>query len=994
MISDAATMISLLLAVFNTTGALTRFVRYLYGEHVSGRLARDGSLTELAESTVKQLVNQGLIDNKLFDELASNRPDRKDVVEQVRHEILGASAISNQESPEPAATQPSEKVSDERLAWRERLRSRIAQAVVEPAEPPHPYIEAAAVLESFDPLLLRPARENNDRPKDLLERFAVVCDTLPDGSLSLKLDRRQETLATLVREHSLEEALSANEGIRSPCRDLLGRAWREWIPVHELILGNELETANQISLWLAKTEWRPFDLDQITVLLERRRRIAPLRRLVGTHFRDRIEQLEELHAHLNGDRPARILFLSGIGGTGKSALLGKLLLDLEQNAGVSFPWVYLDFDHPDIDPLRPKAIVETILRQLGEHFAGVNAAQDFIGLESVVAGDAGTFHVEVGGDADEPEILKAAGRAIENQIHPPRLAVVLDTFEQAQVRGEHAVDLVRTTIKEIDTAMPYARVIVSGRAPVTTWPDASQVVLNELDQESANDVLDALGVNDRATREKVSSRLRNPLSLRLAADAIMAEKLTSESVESMLAEVHRTEFEGQLYTRNLLHLKDREVSRLAHPGLVVRRVTVGVIRDVLATICDISPDRIAALFQRLPNHVTLFEPDESSPEEGSALKHRQDLREVMLRLMMDDPDWKDRIPRIHLDAINFYRDRTDPIGRAEFIYHHLMRDEEPELFESRWSNDLAQSLGRCWNEPLPDRARAWLGPRIGRSQGKYDDWRAEDWEVVAEREALARLETGDAAGALEVVQQRKERAPNSRLPRIAIEALVRLERWKEANDQLAPALDHSAQAWNPSEIFELHLLGAQITREMKDWTGFDRHIEGAMAVPSNGSLARVRVLLEQLRGDRLRDSGTEARTASALERSFLEVETAVLRLNEDLARTVLRELGSYSLPVLRKSAEVFGNQSSQELIRRDAFQVAGLLRHVEVTVVGKIRLSELAGEVGLPRTRYSADDLARQMVRYGKLGDALLTVIDYAGQDSTVRTGVAKLFQM
>ncbi len=52
-------------------------------------------------------------------------------------------------------------------------------------------------------------------------------------------------------------------------------------------------------------------------------------------------------------------------------------------------------------------------------------------------------------------------------------------------------------------------------------------------------------------------------------------------------------------------------------------------------------------------------------------------------------------------------------------------------------------------------------------------WRDEDWEVAAEREATARLATGDAEGALEVLAQRRQRTAGSRLHRLAIEALAR-----------------------------------------------------------------------------------------------------------------------------------------------------------------------------------------------------------------------------
>ncbi len=752
-----------------------------------------------------------------------------------------------------------------------------------------------------------------------------MCDTLPDGSLSLGLRRRQKTLARLLEEGRLEAALDANQGVESKYLDVLRRAVDQpWIKAHELAARGELQAAYEIAEWLALSDFRPFDRDQVTVLLERRRRIAPLRRLLGKHFRGRRKERQLIDRHLRG-AGAPILSLWGVGGVGKSALLGKVLLELERPHGTA-PWVYLDFDDPEVDPMHPRGLVELIARQLGEFFAGAAIAHGFQALESVAAGDDLAFTLRLEGEATDAQLLEQVHLALLEQPAKPSLCVVLDTFEQVQVRGRRAVELVRGLLDEIVRTMPYARVIVSGRAQIAPWEDDDELRLADLDAESADEVLVALGVADATIRARVLERVgRSPLSLRLAADAITSESLEEEDIETLVLKARRLEL-----------------------------------------------------------------------KEGRALRHRQDVREVMLRLMIEDPAWAERLNEIHARAIDHYSGRTDAIGRAEELYHRLMRDDQPETFDALWREDLAPSLGRCWDEPLPARARAWLGPRIGRTHGDREAWRDEDWEVAAEREATARLATGDAEGALEVLAQRRQRTAGSRLHRLTIEALARQERWQEAAEQVAPALDSAAAAGRLDEALELHLLGAEIGLAGERWSFLEQHLERALkiSIELNDSSGQLRALLLRVRADALRgNEAARALSATALETVLVSSDERQLRHDQALTRRVLSALAPHSAPVLRKMAATFGNRSDQEVIQRDAFKLEDLLKQVGTTTAGKQQLSELASQVGLSKKNYRFQDLAGQAVRHGKLGDALVTVLDHAGFDEKVRAGAASMFR-
>jgi hypothetical protein len=985
---------SLFLSLFFESGELWRFARHTFGESVAFDLDPKGQLTEQAERLAQRVSTQGRVDHALFDALVKSRPENRETIEQVREELLGEQltrGASRGVSEAESGGETAEPISDDRRAWRRRVASLLASASLEPPEPAPEWLEAAAVLAGFSPLELRPAGGAAKAPGDLLERLAAVCDVLPDGRLSLRLEKRQEVLARLVREGRLAAALDANPDASVHGR-VLRRAVEEGrIEPRELRGHAELKAAHDVAEWLARSGFEPFDRDRLAARLDRQRRIEPLRRLIGEHFRGREEELASLRRHFAGEPGPPILSLWGIGGVGKSALLGYVLLDLERRR---VPWAYLDFDHPEVDPMQPRRLVELIARQLAQFFDDAGAASSLLALESAAAGDDLSFTLDIDREADVETFLAAMDGSLREVSPEPRLILVLDTFEQVQVRGARAVEVLRGLVDAILEAMPYARVVVSGRA-AAPWDDAGVLGLEDLDEESADEVLATLGVDDARLRGLVVDRVgTSPLSLRLAADALAADQLGPSDMEQLVLHVSELERQGQLYTRILGHIREGEVRRLAHPGLIVRRVTPAVIRDVLAEVCEIDPGRAEAVFDRLPGHVTLFEPDEAAAGEGRALRHRQDVREKMLRLMIRDPQWVGSIAEIHRRAVDHYAGRDDDVARAEEIYHRLMRDDDPELFDHRWGPELAVSLGRCWEEPLPDRARAWLGPRIGQTHGDLEAWRTQDWEVSAEREARARLQSDDPEGALAVLQKREERTPGSPLHRLEVEALTRLRRWDEGRETVDRALASASEAGRFDETLRLHLLGAEIALHCGDVAGLDAHLSRALenAERMGDAGAQMEVWELRLRAARER-GGDEQAIRRRLEQVFLKAEDAKLRQDPDLSRRLLRELGAVSAPVLRKAAAAFGNRADQTVIRPDAFMLGDLLERFKASPAGKQELSRLAGEVGLSKRRFKVKDLASHAIRYGKLGDALVTVLDHRGGDDELRLGAARMFR-
>src|SRR5207302_5892729 len=91
-----------------------------------------------------------------------------------------------------------------------------------------------------------------------------------------------------------------------------------------------------------------------------------------------------------------------------------------------------------------------------------------------------------------------------------------------------------------------------------------------------------------------------------------------------------------LYDRFLSHIEDSRVQRLAHPGLVLRRVTADLVRLVLAGPCglgEIDATTATELIEKLADEIWLVR---RTPD---GLRHQPDVRRAMLRMMSEDPEY-------------------------------------------------------------------------------------------------------------------------------------------------------------------------------------------------------------------------------------------------------------------------------------------------------------------------------------------------------------------
>jgi len=141
--------------------------------------------------------------------------------------------------------------------------------------------------------------------------------------------------------------------------------------------------------------------------------------------------------------------------------------------------------------------------------------------------------------------------------------------------------------------------VVSGRASVDPESQLAAFVvdsidLQDLDPPDAVMLLTSSGLSPHAAEQLQPIVGGNPLLLRIAARLV--RKLPPKKRSAILQELAServgldTELvQGVLYDRILQHIRDSKVRKLAHPGLVLRRVTWRLIRDVLAEPCDLDP---------------------------------------------------------------------------------------------------------------------------------------------------------------------------------------------------------------------------------------------------------------------------------------------------------------------------------------------------------------------------------------------------------------------
>lgn len=825
-------------------------------------------------------------------------------------------------SGEPAGL----KLDVQRLAAlvKRRLEDAGAPLIAASAElPENGYEDAASVLAWFEPASLRPfgdIRGDETARKDLLDQLLVASTLVTDATgttrWSLRPARRVARLRSLRLAGTARQALAANptrpeEATQAALTlGLLGKP----LPVQEASLF-DLKAFLEVANWLqsAGIHVSPSAVE-ISSRIDWRTLLQPFEHIAGDNFRGRTSELNQLRTFANvvpprgfldsthrvADKAAQAvsrallrqspkvaLVVSGPGGVGKSTLVARFLLEHAQaHEEDRFPFAYLDFDRPDLVADEPLTLLTEAVRQLGIEYPEVRENCERLrqgwlmqlSERDTRAGATPALALESIRVAAVRDAVHAIG-GLAGGTRP--ILLVLDTFEEVQYRGEHAVNEIWKLLTELRARIPSLRIVIAGRSEVDQ-PSINSLALTTFDELSAIGYLQAKGIGDENLARRIFGLFGgSPLTLKLAADVAKLEGEADAFKAINLQEgfgkrLGDEQIQRQLYHRVLKHVHNPEVRKLAHPGLLLRRITPEAILKVLAEPCGVSVgniDQANGLFQELRREVSLVR-----LEADGSLRHRQDLRSLMLDALQRDNPEKAR--DIHARAVAFYESFDGDAERAEEIYHRLWLDEPLERISARWRRGIRARLHSAVAEFDP-RRRAFLAAMLDlpADSDARQAARLEDWEVIASRQARDLLADGDPQSALAVLAERHERTIGSAALIVQSKAWLALSRYDEAIGHLDEAFARAQSAPNIEAAIRLALaLGEAIIQ-----SGVPKHAKGALSKLEWVSRTATKAL------DRIASRAMFAFVAELLDQAalFRANESELNRLVDGLSATTL-----------------------------------------------------------------------------------------------------------
>lgn len=694
--------------------------------------------------------------------------------------------------------------------------------------------ERAAVLGTFRPDDLLVGFEKNSETKAALDevlREAVV--VAKDGARRWLLEPRSR-LAALWRLGA--EAGPLLNKLKRDASDPLSEA------VAALIMGKvpDLATLSNEALraviaageWLR--EWSKMAagmLPRWKAELRRRELVQPLEHIVGGRFVGREKDMAKLRDFVDVVPPdsrfdgwgrwlsnlimrrKEPLVVYGIGGIGKSTLMAQFILT---HAAVSsergFPFAYIDFDRLCLNPNNPASLLIEVLDQVGAQFLEIGPRVEAFSKQVRQEMERSRIEQHTRSRATESALQVTDHSVVERMTsqfaalmremgmsNRPFL-LVLDTFEEVQMSGESAMDSVFRWLESM-FQLEHLRVVISGRTQIDGRKVARHLQLGNFDKVAALSFLQTAGLSKAISDEIFDKVGGNPLALRLCIQLAKQNGLNTvhkKDLDGWLGKKDGVYIQGYLYTRLLRHIGDQRVEKLAHPGLVLRRVTKDIILKVLAPAVglELQSERDAQeLYDALRREVSLV------TEENGALVHRKDVRSVMLEMQRAD-DSKS-FAYLNRQAVAYYS-QNEPdtsVSRREATYHRLMlEDEDPFRVVEHVQREVLRSLGTSLDE-LPTRARAAVRALLGYglTQVEIKMLPEEVWEAYAYRRAMALIAAGSPVEALTMLEGHKWVSDQSILLYPRALALFNTLRWLEATNSLA--------YWKPSQELEQPYFG-------------------------------------------------------------------------------------------------------------------------------------------------------------------------------------------
>jgi cellulose synthase operon protein C len=726
------------------------------------------------------------------------------------------------------------------------------------------------------------------------------------------------------------------------------------------------------------------------------------------------------------------LVVFGPGGIGKSTLVARFLLDHVSGREVDFPFSYVDFERATVSIHEPMTMVEEMARQLAVQYP--RHAAIFTSLATRFR-DAARRNRDDQAETDEWQAIattRTLGRGVHYHQHVSardedaraaaelgmaiRIAtgatpednlpflIVLDSFEEAQYRASPVLDRLWAMLNALTDIYPDTRVVVAGRAPVAhpnvDVDDIPTIELGELDPDAAVSFLSARGIAAPVAGAIVERVGGSPLSLHLAANVAIRMGLAGDSGEwirtvparrrRLLGTVDDMLIQGVLYDRLLKHIANDDVRRLAHPGLVLRRITPEIIRDVLAPHCGVSVpdlDRACELFTEMARELDLV--DLAAPD---VLQHRPDVRRVMLRLL--EKDKTSVSTAVERGAVDYYAASDDPMDRAEEVYHRLRLADDLRAVKLRWIPAAALYLGTADAELPPRSARLLTRLRQDVPDDLVDEAEQLEWERTTAAEVENLLAQGYVDHALKTLEARRPWTTCSPLHALLADALIRGGRVTEAQQAVSDALDEPGVDRCGDAYFELLLVSAQASAASGNVEAADTDLQRAERVATSlgRDLDALGAMLQRAQLHGSIQSPEEEEADAALARRVEAVPEKTLASRPMLFRAIAAEVGERAPRVLAHALDLVGLPSgSHRPLATLAESIAGALAAKPAVTEALQRLGrtvplpELDDDAKAPEV-LSVLEEARRTGTLERLAKELLTISDDSGR---LRSGIA-----
>ncbi|MGY4480139.1 hypothetical protein [Bradyrhizobium sp. USDA 3364] len=791
----------------------------------------------------------------------------------------------------------SEKLSTSQILAELDRRMKL-RATERPPNAVLPYLLSASVLHVFQPANLKPWL-GLSMPIDPLQ--AVFDFTMPAIGYrhlrlrSLKPEIRRPALWWLWQfgeRRAMRDVLNLNERIPTEVQ----RMFERWIDERSFDISSfnsdELRALGQLYDWgLAEHGGLP-ERGHFDRFVRRRSAVSLFEHMVDDTFVGREGELQTLRNYVGvvapsiwerlrafvGLEPQPPLVIWGPGGIGKTALVGKFLLEhVDAPKAGWFPFAYMTFDSETMNIREPFTILIAAAGQLEYQISegpfGSAARAAISGFRKQVSRYRGRrvdLKRRAGRTMNRGAVLSAAERNLyeafgamlreiaqtagaEQGASRVPVLLVFDSFEEVYYRNREELLGFWRMLEAVQRSFPLLRIVIAGRAqPRPSWIGNSKILEQPLDTLSPPDaqrLLLKLGVQDAAVAQAIVKQVGgSPLTLRLAARVAQTEDASDgikglETKRFWLFNVAQSIVQGQLYRRILDHIHDPDVRALAHPGMVLRRITCGVIREVLAPVCGlgkISRERAEELFEclRLEHGLVSIDGDNS-------LKYREEVRKPVLVLLMNDKP--DRVRALQEAAVRYYEGRSELVDRAEEIYNRLMLKQPEWQVAERWQSGVEALLASTVTE-LPIEQQIWLASRmsIELPAETYELADQANWERLIGRKALEAFRYAGPRETIETLRKRTERSSESPLFAIEARAWLALEQPREAAALLDRALNNYPTLGNPGRLAELLWFRAQaalrLAKEDEAYAFLERLVVLSSTLPS--PLTSIQALCE------------------------------------------------------------------------------------------------------------------------------------------------------